>query len=166
MLVVPQGKYHLCCFPQVPSLAYDLFNLVMDDEIHNVRNILKNIDDILTSGANIKEIELLIRLIMDIFRHKGMKIKKSKFNIIQKVSFGGCTIQASKKKNIVTISPEEDKIDELLGAVHAETRCQAQSLVGSLNQLAAWCPGLKKKMPRLRALTGTGRFEWNPLHDK
>ena len=30
----------------------------------------------------------------------------------------------------------------------------------------AWCPGLKKIIPRLRALTGTGKFERTPLHNK
>ena len=95
-----------------------------------------------------------------------MKIKLSKFDISQKVTFGGCDIQASSKKDSVTISPEDNKIEELLATPHPKTRKQAQSWVGSLNQLAAWCPGLKRKMPKLRKLTGSGVFKWTDLHDE
>ena len=95
-----------------------------------------------------------------------MKIKLSKFEISQKVTFGGCNVQASSKKDSFTISPEDNKIEELLTAPHPKTRKQAQSLVGSLNQLAAWCPGLKRKMSKLRKLHGSGIFKWTDLHNK
>ena len=95
-----------------------------------------------------------------------MKIKLSKFEISQKVTFGRCDIQASSRKDSVTISPEDNKIEELLATPHPKTRKQAQSLVGSLNQLAAWCPGLKRKMPKLRKVTGSGIFKWTDMHDE
>ena len=95
-----------------------------------------------------------------------MKRKLSKFEIGHKVSFGGCQVQASSKNDSVTISPEANKIEELLATSHPKTWKQAQSLVGSLTQLAAWCPGLKRKMQKLRKLTGTGIFKWTDMHDE
>ena len=148
MFVVPQGKFHICRLPQGTSSASNLFNIATNDKIHNVEGIVKNLDDLLVSGRDIKEIEPLIRKILKIFRKKNMKIKLSKFEISQKVTFGRCNVQASSKKDSVTISPEDNKIEELLAAPHPKTRKLAQSLVGSLNQLAAWCPGLKRKMPK------------------
>ena len=67
-----------------------------------------------------------------------MKIKLSKLEISQKVAFGGCQVQASSKNDSIAISPEDNKIEELLATPHPKTRKQAQSLVGSLSQLAAW----------------------------
>ena len=129
--IVPQGKFHFCRLPQGSSPASDL------SEIHNVEGILKNIDDLLLSGRDVKEIEPLMRKVLKIFRKKNMKIKLSKFDSGQKASLGGCQVQASSKNDSVTISPEVNKIEELLATPHPKTRKQAQSLVGSLNQLAA-----------------------------
>ena len=119
--VVPQGKFFFTRIPQGTTPASDLFNLCTDPEIRNVVGILKNIDDILASGKNLDEIKPLIRKILNIFRKRGMKIKKSKFGISQKVKFGGCQVQAVQQRGNITISPEEDKIEELLGAQRPKT---------------------------------------------
>ena len=47
---------------------------------------MKNIDDLLVSGHDIKEIKPLIRKILKIYSKKNIKIKLSKFEISQKVT--------------------------------------------------------------------------------
>ena len=92
------------------------------------------------SGHSLEEIKPLIKKVLQIFRKKNMKIKLSKFEISQKVTFGGCQIQASTKHDSIAISSEDNKIEELLATPHPNTRKQAQSMVGSLNQLATCAP--------------------------
>ena len=118
------------------------------------------------SGHSLKEIKPLIRKVLKIFQRKNMKIKLSKFEISQRVTFGGCQIQAIPRDESVEIAPEANKVKELLSTPHPNTRKQAQSIVGSLNQLAAWCPNLKSQMPKLRKLTGNGIFRWSDEHDE
>ena len=72
--MVPQGKFHFCRLPQGTSPASDLFNIATDSEIRNVPGILKNINDLLRSRRSLKEIEPLIRKVLQIFRKKNMKI--------------------------------------------------------------------------------------------
>ena len=90
-----------------------------------------------------------------------MKIKKSKFHISQKVTFGGCSIAASAENDQVQISPSSSKVDEILGRDPPKNKKDVQSIVGSVNQMSAWCPGIKRHMPRMRRLTGASDFTWD-----
>ena len=56
-----------------------------------------------------------------------MKIKASKFVISQSVTFGGCQIQACPKDEMVEITPEQNKIEELLSKPNPNTKKQARA---------------------------------------
>ena len=108
--------------------------------------------------------ERIVDQILKIFMAKNMEIKHSKFVISQQVSFGGCLLTASAKNDSVQIPPCPSKVEEILGKDAPKTRREAQSLVGSINQMTAWCPLKKRNTPLLRRLTGASKFEWTQSH--
>ena len=85
-----------------------------------------------------EKLKLVVDELLQIFRRKNMKIKRSKFHISQQVVFGGCTVAASAANNQVQISPSTSKVEEILGRDPPKNRKDVQSIVGSVNQLAAW----------------------------
>ena len=108
--------------------------------------------------------ERIVDQILKKFMAKNMKIKHSKFVISQQVSFGGCLLTASAKNDSVQIHPCPSKVDEILGKDTSKTRREAQSLVGSINQMTAWCPFKKCNTPLLRRLTGASKFKRTQSH--
>ena len=66
-----------------------------------------------------------------------MKIKPSKFHISQRVKFGRCILEANPNNNSIEISPHPKKVDELLGREPPKSKKEVQSIIESMNQLAA-----------------------------
>ena len=74
-------------------------------------------------------------------------------------------ISSSSQNDSVQITPSLSEVEEILGREAPKNRKEAQSIVGSINQLAAWCLNVKRNMPLLRKLTGASQFEWTTSHE-
>ena len=89
-----------------------------------------------------------------------MKLNPSKFKIRHKAQFGGTLIKYSKSNKRIQIFPSEEKGEELLGKDPPKTKKELQSILGSLNQLTAWIPQIKCRIPLMRKLSGANnKFE-------
>ena len=54
-------------------------------------------------------------------------------------------------------------MDKLLGREPPKSKKEVQNIIGSVNQLAAWIPHLKLKIPIMRKMTGsTTMFKDSP----
>ena len=72
----------------------DYFNLHTDPSIRNEEGYRKNVDDILTSAGNIKQLEDRVKKVLTICRKRNMKISPSKFQVGSSVVFGDTVIEA------------------------------------------------------------------------
>ena len=123
--------------------------------MRNEDDVLKNMVDVLNSAKNLKQLEEMLRKKFNICRQKNMRIKASKCKIPQRVKFGGCIIESNTAKGSVEISPDPKKVDELLCKDPPKGKKEVQSIIGSINQLSAWNPHLKLKIPIMRKMTGS-----------
>merc|ERR1712114_115997 len=87
-------------------------------------------------------------------RKKNLNLNRSKFKIGNEVEFGGTNLRFSKANSRVQITPSQQKIEELMGKEPTKTKKQLQSVLGSLNQLSTWMPGIKTHIPLMRKLSG------------
>ena len=114
----------------------------------------------LISEKNFKKLDSIIDRILSICWKKNMKLNPSKFKIGHKVEFGGTLIKYSKSNKRIQITPSEEKVKELLGKDPPKTKKELQSILGSLNQLTAWIPQIKCRIPLMRKLSGANnKFE-------
>merc|ERR1712112_368858 len=86
-------------------------------------------------------------------RKKNLKLNPSKFKIGPEVEFGGSKLKFSKANKRVQITPSQKKIEELMGKEPPKTKKQLQSILGSLNQLSTWMPGIKTHIPLMLKLS-------------
>ena len=70
-IILPQGKYRLTCLPQGLVCSTDYFNLHTDPSIRNEEGYRKNVDDILTSATNIKQLEDRLKKLLTICRNRN-----------------------------------------------------------------------------------------------
>ena len=117
-------------------------------------------DDLLVSQKNFKKLDPIMDRILSICRKKNMNLNPSKYKIGHKVEFGGTLIKYSESNKRIQISPSEEKVEELLGKDPPKTKKELQSILGSLNQLTAWIPQIKCRIPLMRKLSGANnKFE-------
>ena len=65
----------------------------------------------------------------------------------------------------VTILPSHNTIKELINFTSPRTKKQLQSLLGVLNNLMKWIPGLSNHTSSIRELNkGHAHFKWLPEH--
>ena len=88
-VIFPQGKFCFTCLPQGLVCSTDYFNLHTDPSIRNEEGYRKNVDDILTSAGNIKQLEDRLKKLLTICRKRNMKISPSKCKVGSSVVFGG-----------------------------------------------------------------------------
>ena len=56
-VILPQGKYRFTCLPQGLVCSTDHLNIHTDPSIRGEEGLFKNVDDILCSAKNIKQLE-------------------------------------------------------------------------------------------------------------
>ena len=89
-----------------------------------------------------------------------MNLNPTKFKGGHEVEFGGTLVKYSPSNKRIQISPSEERVEELLGKEPPKTKKELQSILGSLNQLAAWIPQIKCKIPLMRKVCGANnKFE-------
>ena len=93
-VILPQGKYRFTCLPQGLVCSTDYLNIHTHPAIRGEKGFFKNVDDILCSAQNIKQLEERMKKLLTICREKNMKIAPSKFQLCSSVVFGGTVIEA------------------------------------------------------------------------
>ena len=74
----------------------DIFNIISDPELRDMKEIQKNMDDLLLSEENFKKLDPVIDRILSICRKKNMKLNPTKFKVGQEVEFGGTNVKYSQ----------------------------------------------------------------------
>ena len=97
-VILPQGKYPFTCLPQGLVCSTDYFNLLTDPSIRNEEGFRKNVDDILTSAKDVRQLEVRLKKLLTVCRKRNMKISPSKFQVGSSVVFGGTVIEALHQK--------------------------------------------------------------------
>ena len=97
-VILPKGMYRFTCLPQGLVCSTDYFNLHTDPYIRNEEGYRKNVDDILTSATNIKQLEDRLKKLLTICRKTNMRLSPSKFQVGSSVVFGGTVIEAQHQK--------------------------------------------------------------------
>ena len=166
-ILLPQGKFQFARLPQGSSPAGDIFNIVTDEDLRDLEDVHKNMDDLMATAKNFDDIKNILDQNLQTCRRKNIKLNKKKFNIGTSVIFGGAKVEYVKREDRIQISPKDEKIEELLGHEAPKTKKQCQSLLGSLNQLANWIPNIKLHIPGIRKLSGSNTlFTWNSELDQ
>ena len=125
-----------------------------------MKEIQKNMDDLLLSEENFKKLDPIIDRILSICRKKNMKLNPTKFKVGHEVVFRGTLVKYSPSNKRIQIDPSEEKVEELLGKEPPKTKKELQSSLGSLNQPTAWIPQVKCRIPLMRILSGANnKFE-------
>ena len=117
-VILPQGKYRFTCLPQGLVCSTDYLNIHTDPAIRGEEGFFKNVDDILCSAQNIKQLEERMKKLLTICREKNMKIAPSKFQLGSSVVFGGTVIEAQHHigdpRKTVFLSPTSTKLESFL----------------------------------------------------
>ena len=98
-----------------------------------------------------------------------MKLNQAKLNVSRKVEFGGLMINSSQVngKPLVEMEPTADKIEALLDMDRPKTVRQAQQVLGTVNQVSRWVPGLSLNIPILKKSTSARtKFQWTEAMEK
>ena len=69
-IILPQGKFRFTVLPQGTSPSCDIFNICTDDEIRGELGYFKDIDDILTTGKDLDQLEQRMETLLKICRRK------------------------------------------------------------------------------------------------
>ena len=112
----------------------------------------KNVDDILCSAQNIKQLEERMKKLLTICREKNMKIAPSKFQLGSSVVFRGTVIEAQHHigdpRKTVSLSPTPKKLEAFLDFPTPSCKKDVQSIMGAAAQLKSCLmllsPGLQK----------------------
>ena len=111
----------------------DYFNLLTDPSICNEEGYRKNIDDILTSAKDVRQLEDRLKKFLTICKKRNMKISPSKFQVGSSVVFGSTVIEALHQKGdpkrTVLLSPTQAKLDAFLSQLHHAIRISSPSWV-------------------------------------
>ena len=93
-VILPQGKFRFTCLPQGLVCSTDYLNIHTDPAIRGQDSYYKNVDDILCSAKDIKQLEERMKKLLTICRNLNMKIAPSKLQLGPSVVFGGVLIEA------------------------------------------------------------------------
>ena len=105
--LLPQGKFRFTGLPQGTKPARDIFDIISNEELREVKQAQKNMDNILLSETSYKTLDPVIDKVLSICRRKNMKINPDKFKVGKLVEFGGTTVRYSPANERVQISPSE-----------------------------------------------------------
>ena len=105
------------------------------------------------------------RLLFNTLR-MNWKFNPEKAQCTSSVEFCGYTMQAAPD-NTVSVLPSPNSITDLTKFAPPKTRKQLQSLLGVMNVIMKWNPGLSSLSAGMRALNkGNTHFAWRPEHQK
>ena len=114
--------------------ATDYLNIHTDPAIRGEEGFFKNVDDILCSAQNIKQLEERMKKLLTICREKNMKIAPSKFQLGSSVVFGGTLIEAQHHigdpRKTVLLSPTPKKLEAFLDFPTPSCKKDVQSIMG------------------------------------
>merc|ERR1711954_1978 len=79
--LLPQGKYHFARLPKGTKQAGDIFNIISDPELSNMKEIQKNMDDFLLLEEDFKKLDPIIDRSLSICRKRNMKLNPNKFKV-------------------------------------------------------------------------------------
>ena len=79
---------------------------------------------------------------------------KEKFKVTTCLTFRGGKIHYVSKQDRMNISPDSQKVDDLLGKDSPKSKQECQFLVASINQLATLVPDVKIHILGIQKLTG------------
>ena len=119
----------------------DYFNVHTDPTIRNEEGYRKNVDDILTSAANIKQLEDRLKKLLIICRKRNMKISPNKFYVGSSVVFGGTATVGRFQENIF-LSPTQQNLEAFLDFPTPSCKKDIHSIMGAAAQMKRWTPGL------------------------
>ena len=95
--LLPQGKFRFTRLPQGTKPAGDIFNIISDEELREIKQAQKNMDDILLSETSYKTLDPVIDKVLSICRRENMNLNPDKFKVGKSVEFGGTTFKCSFK---------------------------------------------------------------------
>ena len=78
-VILPQGKIRFTCLPQGLVCSTDYLNIHTDPAIRGQEGYYKNVDDILCSAQDIRQLEERMKKLLTICKDRNMKIAPSKF---------------------------------------------------------------------------------------
>ena len=163
-VILPQGKYRFTCLPQGLVCSTDFLNIHTDPAIRGEEGLFKNVDDILCSAKDIKQLEARMKKLLNICKEKNMKIAPSKFQLGSSVVFGGTVIESQNHVGgkTVYLSPTQEKLDAFLDFPTPSCKKDVQSIMGAVAQLKRWVPGIMLLSSGMQKLTGNNTpFFWN-----
>ena len=73
-ILLPQGKFRFVRLPQGSSPASDIFNIVSDEDLRDLENVHKNMDDLLASAKNFEELKKILDQILQTCSKKNIKL--------------------------------------------------------------------------------------------
>merc|ERR1712081_165840 len=120
--LAPQGKYRFARLPQGTKPVGDIFNIISDPELRDMKEIHKNMDDLLLSEENFKKLDPIIDRTLAICRKRNMKLNPTKFKVGHEVEFGCINVTYSPSNKRIQISPSEEKVEELHGKEPPKTK--------------------------------------------
>ena len=75
--LLPQGKFRFTRNPQGTKPAGYIFNIVSDEELRDMEQVQKNMDDMLLSKKSFKKLDPVIEKVLSICRKKKYEIEST-----------------------------------------------------------------------------------------
>ena len=156
----PFGRYRYTRLPFGLSSANEVFQKRVGQEMENVKNASYLYDDILIHTETEEEHEIALREVLGICLKSGIKLNQEK-----------CQMGVSQIKYLVHliaqdgISPDPEKIEDLVNMPQPKDKAGAQRLLGSLTYLAKFIPDLATLTEPIRNLLNKRSvFQWTFEH--
>jgi hypothetical protein len=125
------GRYKFTVLAQGVCSSSDIFNFLTDGSMRrDISGALKNMDDILLYGRDLKELKDKLENFLSFSREKNLKLKPSKWQISEQVEFGGTVISAELVKNeqVVCVLPKDKRIQAFYDMKKPQTKKDIQFL--------------------------------------
>ena len=164
--LVPCGKFLLQRAAMGELNSGDNLNINSRMLLLGLEGSLKIIDDFCLHGITLNRLWTWASRLLHNACRMNWKFNPSKAECATAVEFCGYTMKAAPDLT-VSMLPSPNSITDLTQFEPPRTKKQLQSLLGVMNCLMKWIPGLSRLSAEIRALNKTNtHFCWRPEHQK
>lgn len=156
----PFGRYRFLRMPFGIHSAQEVFHKRVNHLFEDLEGIETDIDDILIWGRTIEEHDQRLQAALDRTKRIGMTLNpdKCKFRVIEVTYLG-------HKLTAAGVRPDQSKIDAILNMPAPQDKPGAQRLLGMVNYLAKFIPGMSEITAPIRGLLKNDvPWHWTEKH--
>ena len=155
----PNGRYRYLRCPFGLKSSQDEFQRKMDECLEGLHGVCAIVDDILVHGQTRQEHDRNLETVLKRCLDQGIRFNEEKLEVaVTEVQYFGHTLTSDGLK------PDPAKVKAITDMEPPQNRAELETLLGTVNYMAKFCPNLAQVTSPLRQLLSKGsEFRWDSI---